>query len=154
MAQTINGSIYTYEVAPCYTLMENSLYEHMRKILGWEAVDGTMTPGGSFANFMAIHLARHRIHPEFTKKGIYGCKPMKVITSEVSHYSMKKGVNLCGIGTDNIIYVKVDENRRMIPSELAKVIEDQKNQGNDILLVNSTVGTTVEGSIDPVKEIG
>jgi glutamate decarboxylase len=67
---------------------------------------------------------------------------------------MKKGANLCGIGTDNIIYIKVDENRRMIPSELAKVIEDQKNQGNDILLVNSTVGTTVEGSIDPVKEIG
>lgn len=61
--------------------MENSLYEHMRKILGWKAIDGTMTPGGSYANFMAIHLARHRIYPEFTKKGIYGCKPMKIMTS-------------------------------------------------------------------------
>lgn len=35
MAPSINGSVFTYEVSPCYTLMENSLYEHMRKIVGW-----------------------------------------------------------------------------------------------------------------------
>ena len=77
-----------------------------------------MTPGGSFANFMAVHLSRTWLHPDFNKKGLYGCKPMKIMTSEVSHYSMKKGANMCGIGSDNIVYIKTDENRRMIPSEL------------------------------------
>jgi glutamate/tyrosine decarboxylase-like PLP-dependent enzyme len=40
---------------------------------------------------------------------------MKIFTSETSHYSMKKGANLCGIGEDNVIYVKADKCGRMIP---------------------------------------
>ena len=75
-----------------------------------------MTPGGSFANFMGIHLSRMRINPNFNKKGLYGCKIMKVFTSEVSHYSIKKGVNFCGLGTDNIVSVKTDRAGRMIPA--------------------------------------
>lgn len=108
MAPSINGSVFTYEISPCYTIMEESLYHHMKNIVGWTTIDATMTPGGSFANFLAIHLSRTRLHPEFNKKGIYNCKPMKVFTSDVSHYSVKKGVNLCGIGTDNIVDVKSD----------------------------------------------
>ena len=53
----------------------------MRKIIGWDKIDATMTPGGSYANFMAMHLARNWLHPDFNKKGIYGCKPMIVMTS-------------------------------------------------------------------------
>jgi glutamate/tyrosine decarboxylase-like PLP-dependent enzyme len=30
----------------------------MQDILGWEQIDGTFTPGGSFANFMAITTSR------------------------------------------------------------------------------------------------
>ncbi len=67
-----------------------------------------MTPGGSFANYMGIHIARYKLHPEISKKGYYGMKTMIVFTSQVSHYSVKKGVNFCGMGTDNIVYVKSD----------------------------------------------
>lgn len=104
--------------------MESNLYEHLKGVMGWSTVDGTMTPGASFANFMAIHLSRTRLHPDFNKKGIYNCKTMKIFTSDVSHYSMKKGANLCGIGSDNIVAVKTDENGRMIASELVKCIEE------------------------------
>lgn len=125
MTPSINGSVYTYEISPCYTLMENELYEHMRKIVGWKSIDGTMTPGGSFANFMGLVLARFRNHPEAHLQGLYGIKPQKVFTSEVSHYSIKKGVVLCGTGTQNIVYVKTDANRRMIPEELDKAIQKE-----------------------------
>ena len=67
---------------------------------------------------------------------------------------MFKGANLCGIGSDNLVYLKTDENRRVIPSELVKSIEAEKAKGNDLLIVNTTTGTTVEGAIDPVTEIG
>lgn len=29
---------------------------------------------------------------------MFGSKPLKIFTSETSHYSMKKGANMCGIG--------------------------------------------------------
>ena len=123
MTPAINGSVFTYEISPCYTLMENYLYEHMRKLMGWEKIDGTMTPGGSFANFMGLQMARFKAHPEANKKGLYGLKPMKIMTSEVSHYSVKKGMILVGAGTDNIVYVKADASGRMIASELEKAIK-------------------------------
>ena len=93
----INGSVYTYEVAPCFTLMENEVYDLMRKLVGWEALDGIFTPGGSFANFMAISTSRYNLNPKFKTAG-NGGKPLKIFTSEVSHYSMKKGAHFCGIG--------------------------------------------------------
>lgn len=68
----------------------------------------------------------------------------------MSHYSIKKGIILCGTGTQNIVYVKTNSNRRMIPEELDKAIQKEIDQGNEVMMVNSTVGTTVEGSIDPI----
>jgi glutamate decarboxylase len=37
---------------------------------------------------------------------------------------------------------------------LAKAIEEEIKNGNDPLVVNTTIGTTVEGNIDPMTEIG
>lgn len=37
------------------------------------------------------------------------------MVSEVSHYSLKKGANLAGLGTNSIIPVKTDKIGRMIP---------------------------------------
>ena len=79
MTPAINGSVFTYELAPVFTLMENDLFEHMRKIIGWDDVDGTMCPGGSFANFMGLHLSRSKLHPEFNKEGIHGKNQMKYL---------------------------------------------------------------------------
>jgi glutamate/tyrosine decarboxylase-like PLP-dependent enzyme len=30
----------------------------MKDLLGWDCIDGVFTPGGSFANFMAITTSR------------------------------------------------------------------------------------------------
>ena len=38
----------------------------------------------------------------------------------------------------------------MIPAELEKAILEEKEKGNDCLMVNSTAGTTVEGNFDPI----
>ena len=121
IAPMINGSVYTYELAPCFTLMETECYEMFRQLLNWKAVDGIFTPGGSFANFMAISTARYNQNPKSKIKG-NGTRPMKVLTSETSHYSMKKGVHFCGIGEENLIYVRADKSGRMIASDLEEKI--------------------------------
>ena len=74
-----------------------------------------MTPGGSFANFYAIQTARFHRFPEVKNVGVFGMKPMQIFTSDISHYSIVKGANMCGLGTDNVVSVPSDKNRRMIP---------------------------------------
>ena len=104
----VNNSMYTYEMSPCFTLMEAEFYEMFRKILGWEEIDGTMTPGGSFGNILAMQTARFRDYPELKKKGVKNLPNIKAITSDVSHYSIKKGAVLIGLGLDNVLFTKTD----------------------------------------------
>ena len=89
----------------------------MKGLLKWKDLDGIFTPGGSFANFMAITTSRYAVKPSSKAKG-NGAQPLKIFTSETSHYSMKKGAHFCGIGEENLVYVKADHSGRMIPSEL------------------------------------
>lgn len=95
-------------MAPCFTLMEEEVYGYLRKSLEWENIDGIMTPGGSFGNFMSIVLARHRAFPETKVEGIQHLPKLKIIASDVSHYSWKKGAIMCSLGTNSVSSVKTN----------------------------------------------
>ena len=124
LTSSMNGTMYTYEMAPCFTMMENELFDVLRQNIGWEFVDGVLTPGGSFANFYAMVVARHHKFPEVKKKGLVAFPPMKVFSSEHSHYSMEKAAITLGLGTDSVIKVPCTKNGEMIPEELEKLIKE------------------------------
>lgn len=121
--------MFTYEVAPCYSIMEGYIYEHLRKIVGWEAIDGMMTPGGSFANWNAMLLARYYKYPESKMTGIQGLPKLKILTSMLSHYSIAKGAILEGIGIDNIIKVNADEEGRMCAEHFEQEVKNTIERG-------------------------
>ena len=102
-----------------------------------------MAPGGSFGNIMAIQTARYSVFPEVKEKGIQGLPPLRIMVSSVGHYSLKKGVNLAGLGTESLVPVKTDDVGRMIPEELDKAITEELKKGNKPFMVCSTLGTTV-----------
>lgn len=58
LTDALNASVYTYEVAPIFTLMETAVIREMCRMIGPEWNDGIFCPGGSMANGIAIHLAR------------------------------------------------------------------------------------------------
>lgn len=66
MTDALNPSVYTYEVAPVFTLMEEVVLREMRKIVGYEdgRGDGIFCPGGSLANGYAISCARYKFMPD------------------------------------------------------------------------------------------
>lgn len=67
LTDALNPSVYTYEVAPLFTLMEEQVLAEMRRIVGFPnggQGDGIFCPGGSIANGYAISCARYRHSPE------------------------------------------------------------------------------------------
>lgn len=69
LTDALNPSVYTYEVAPVFTLMEEVVLEEMRRIVGFSGLaagsgDGIFCPGGSVANGYAISCARFRAMPD------------------------------------------------------------------------------------------
>lgn len=109
LTSSINGSMFTYEMAPVFSFMERELFEFMNKhYMKWDTIDGVFTPGGSFANLYALLCARFQAFPIVKKKGIRDLPPMRVFTSEMSHYSIEKGCVIMGMGQESVIKVGAD----------------------------------------------
>ena len=58
-----------------------------------------------------------------------------------------------GFGSNAVRSVPVDERGCMITSELERMVKKAKDGGEVPFYVNSTAGTTVLGSFDPIDEI-
>ncbi|XP_028986319.1 cysteine sulfinic acid decarboxylase [Betta splendens] len=154
ICEAVNTSVYTYEVAPVFTLVEDTLLRKMIEMVGWEeGGDGIFNPGGSLSNMYAVNLARYRYCPDIKKTGIFATKRLVILTSQEGHYSISKGAALLGIGTTNVYIVPSDKSGRMIPSALEEQIKTAKQEGAVPLMVNATAGTTVLGAFDPIEEI-
>lgn len=70
ITDALNPSVYTYEVSPCFILMEEVVLKEMRKIVGYPNGDGDgiFCPGGSAANGYAISCSRHHACPDIKVK--------------------------------------------------------------------------------------
>jgi sulfinoalanine decarboxylase len=145
----------TFEASPVYSLIEMEVVQKLGELIGWpnKSIDGVSVPGGSAANFMALHCARQNRFPEFKTAGIYQSRPLKLFVSEDSHYSLKKACVALGLGSDSLVTVRTDINGRMLISDLDLKISRCLGDNEIPLMVCATAGTTVYGSFDPIESI-
>ncbi|XP_047453689.1 acidic amino acid decarboxylase GADL1-like [Mugil cephalus] len=154
ITEAIKTSLYTYEVAPVFTLIEDAVLRKMMEVIGWgEGGDGIFNPGGSMSNMYAVNLARYRYCPGIKEDGLFNAPRLVVLTSQEGHYSISKSAALLGIGTKNVYVVPSDKSGKMIPSALEEKIQLAKTEGAVPIMVNATAGTTVLGAFDPIEEI-
>ena len=153
MVAILNTSMATYEIAPLFTLMEKELISEINRVVGFEKSDGIMVPGGSYANMYALHCARYKKNPEIKTVGQSDMNRLCVFVSESAHYSSEKAMNLLGLGTDQLIKVRPDENNKMSITDLENKIIEAQSKDMIPLCVVSTAGTTVWGSFDKIDEV-
>ncbi|XP_014248186.1 cysteine sulfinic acid decarboxylase [Cimex lectularius] len=153
VTDSLNPSVYTYEVSPVFSLMEEAVLKEMRTIVGFTEGDGIFSPGGSIANGYAINCARFNKMPQIKEKGLHGLPRLVLFTSEDAHYSIKKMAALQGIGSDNVYLVKTEANGKMDVRDLRAQVEKSLEEGAVPFMVSATAGTTVLGAYDPIEEI-
>ncbi|XP_041845095.1 acidic amino acid decarboxylase GADL1-like [Melanotaenia boesemani] len=154
ITEAIKTSLYTYEVAPVFTLIEDVVLRKMIEIIGWEeGGDGIFNAGGSMSNMYAVNLARYHHYPNIKELGHSAAPRLVIFTSQEGHYSISKSAALLGIGTKNVLVVPSDKSGKMIPSVLEEKIQSAKSEGAVPFIVNATAGTTVLGAFDPIEDI-
>ncbi|XP_076756849.1 glutamate decarboxylase-like protein black [Xylocopa sonorina] len=155
LTDALNPSVYTYEVSPVFSLMEEELLREMRKIVGWKdgRGEGIFCPGGSIANGYAMNLARHYRFPRLKELGSTSEGRLIVFTSEDAHYSIKKLGAFLGIGASNIYGVKTDDRGKMCVADLEAQIKKALDEGAIPYMVSATAGTTVLGAFDPLRDV-
>jgi len=131
---------------------------------------GNVTSDGSLANITALLVAREKAFPPdadfsgFRMAGMhralqhYGYDRGVVMVSTRGHYSIKKAVNLLGLGEENVITIPVDEKNRINISRLRKKIDSFKENGNEnktkIIAIVGIAGTTETGNVDDLDALG
>ena len=155
LAAETRTTLATLEASPVLSRIETEVVQALGKEIGWELSrrGGLAVPGGSAANFMALHLARYRKSPETKKAGVLLGPAFAVFTSDQSHYSIQKACAVLGLGTDAVRRIPSDPQGRMIPEALESSIAESRAAGQTPLAVIATAGTTVLGAFDPLDEI-
>jgi len=149
LAQT---SMYTFELAPFATMVEQAMVKRMCEIVGFPDGDGVLTTGGSNGNLVGMLCARHASQPLSVHSGFDG-RNSAIFVSTESHYSASMAANVLGVGLSNIIKVACDDEGRMRPDALEEEIGIAKRAGQVPFCIIATSGTTVRGAFDPLREI-
>lgn len=154
-----NQSMDSWDQSPSATIIEMKLIEWLRARVGFPAGDaGVFTSGGTQSNLMGLMLARDaffaRLGHSIQQDGLPGdIRKYKVLCSENAHFSVQKNMALMGLGYRSVTLVKTDEFARMDVSDLqAKIAQAQAN-GEQIMAIVATAGTTDAGAIDPLRDI-
>lgn len=148
----LNTSMYTYKVAGPMVLVEQLLCREIADRIGYgDHAQGTMAPGGSMSNLMAMIMARDKADPTAKEEGVQ--RPLVGYTSEASHYSVLKNAALCGIGRSAIRKVQTDDQGRMLISDLQDQLQTDIKAGKVPFFINATAGTTVLGAFDDIVTI-
>ncbi|MFE1766561.1 pyridoxal phosphate-dependent decarboxylase family protein [Streptomyces angustmyceticus] len=165
----VNSSLDTWDQSAGGTLIERRLVDWTAERIGLgEAADGIFTSGGSQSNLQAMLLARD----EACRRALTGAdlpspEPgtpapsrltdvlprLRILTSECSHFSIRKSATLLGMGAEAVISVPSDETKRMRTADLADELARCHRDGLIPMAVVATAGTTDFGSIDPLPEI-
>ncbi|GAB0098487.1 cysteine sulfinic acid decarboxylase [Sergentomyia squamirostris] len=153
ITDALNTSQYTFEVAPVFTLIEDTIIRKCLELFNFSEGDGIFSPGGSMSNMYAMILARFKVNPKFKCMGMFGSPPLVAFTSQDAHYSLKKAAHWMGIGLNNLEVVESDERGRMCPEALKKAIVRVKEEGRRPFFVNATAGTTVLGAFDDINAL-
>jgi aromatic-L-amino-acid/L-tryptophan decarboxylase len=147
IADSINRYTSIFTPAPALAQLEANVVAWFCQIAGYPAeARGTLTSGGSLANWTALVTARRaRLPEDFLKGTIYA--------SDQVHYSMAKGAILAGFPEANVREVPTDERFRLRLDALETQIQEDRQCGFTPFLIAASAGTTNTGAVDPLSDL-
>ncbi len=147
IAAGLNNNLLAYELSPSVTLLEDSLCKWFAKKIGFnDSSGGIAASGGTLSNLNALIAARHNA-------GL-GSDPNSVLlVSEDAHSSFIKCTRIMGLDDANLVRIKTDNKGCIDIQNLRKTLDKCLIDNKKIFAIVATLGTTVRGAIDPIKDI-
>ncbi len=141
-------------LSPFAAVVEQVVSQWVREIGGlpasWSV--GYVT-GATMANFTALAAARHHtlqaVGWDVEADGLFGAPPIEVIVSEESHYTISTALRMLGLGGQRVRRVPTDAQGRLLPIELAKVLQSTTGP----CIVCAQAGNVNTGAFDPIEAI-
>ena len=157
-----NQSLDSWEEGPSAALLEQSLVRFFCDLVGYgKNGDGILDAGGTMANQAAVLIARdsflkNKFGKNAKKDGIPSdlLPKLKILCSEEAHFTIEKSASICGLGTDAVIKVPVNDELVMDATKLEIYVNNELKKGNYPFLIVATAGKTNSGNIPDLLKIG
>ena len=133
-------------------LVEEQTLRWVADFVGFPFAEGAFTSGGMTSNLTALLAARERALPGCRVAGL-GDRKAAVYCSAESHHSVVRAVEVCGLGSNAVRSIPVDEKHRMQPEALEEALSRDVAAGVVAIAVVATAGTTLTGAVDPLDAV-
>lgn len=157
VASAINQNGAAWRNSPSASVVEARVLRWLCQLVGYgEASFGTLTSGGSEANLIGLKCARDRAAAGARDRGLRSCGAagnLTVYASEQCHYSFVKGVDILGLGRENLRKVDTDERFHIRTDLLRRAVEQDISEGHAPVCVAGAAGATSTGVVDPLDEL-
>jgi L-2,4-diaminobutyrate decarboxylase len=159
VAATLNQSLHAWESGPFALELDRRVVEELAALVGYgPAAGGTLTPGGSVSNLMALVIARDTVVARKLGRLVAteGLAPLGIRAAIVApagtHFSIFRAARVLGIGEDNVLAAPVDAAGRLVPEELDAMLASLPDDVLPVAIV-ACAGSTDLGIVDPLPEL-
>jgi L-2,4-diaminobutyrate decarboxylase len=156
LGSVTNQCMAIYDMGPWATAAEQAMVERLGEQIGWRAGEfsGLVTHGGSLANFTALLTARNVALPDFWERGMTpDSHPPVLVVQGDAHYCVSRSAGMLGLGTQHVVRVGLDSQRRMDPNRLDEILADLRKRNQPIVAVVACACATPIGAFDPLDAI-
>lgn len=139
-----------YVLSPITATLEKVVEKWLKQIFHLPA--GTVAgfvSGTSTANFCGLAAARYRqlknMHWDVNEKGLFAAPRLRIVTGKQAHSAILRAIGLSGLGKENIEWIDVDDQGRIIPSLIPEL--------DDTTILILQAGNVNTGSFDDFSVI-
>jgi aromatic-L-amino-acid decarboxylase len=144
-----------WETSPAATELEERVMNWLKAMTGIpDNFTGVIQDTASTSTLAAIITAREKYSDyKINQDGFKNYENLRVYCSSEAHSSIEKAIKISGIGKNNLVKIKVDDEFKMITVELEKAIKSDLKKGYKPMCVVAALGTTGSTAVDSLEEI-
>lgn len=151
----LNNGVAVYEMGPASMAAERNVIRYFSKLIGFgENADGIFTHGGSAGNLTGLLAARQAMSDyNIWEEGVRHDRPVGIIVSDQSHYSISRNAKVIGLGGGSVIRIPYDSRYAMRTDLLGETLRKATDKGIRVICVAANACSTATGTYDNLEEI-
>ena len=147
----MNQSLAVWEMSPIATAIDRDLMAGFKKLFGYpKASEGSLVPGGAFANLTALLAARDALAPQASKNGQ---ARIAIIVGAQAHYSIARAAAILGLGRDSVFKVPLDAEFCTDVEQVTHAFTSARKSGFRKFILVGSSGSTPTGSFDNLEAL-
>lgn len=148
-------NVAMHVMSPAVAVIEEVVLDWLRDLLGLPpGGSGAFVTGAQMANVVGLMAARHQVLElsgwDVERDGLFGAPPVTVVVGGERHAAVDRALRYLGFGTAGGVALAVDDQGRMDPSDLARVLGDADGGP---AIVCTQAGNVNTGAFDPIAEV-